>query len=167
MKGGAAVILTALVLVTSCADRTYSESEIRSLLVGSWVFSSSFETNAAATHIQLKSHGKTTFKEDGTMVSTGDSLMTVDVSEGRLPVDYHAVVRAKWVVNGQALRIARTAEEISARDEISRKFIESDGMRKLRSESPTESVYSFQAISRRKIVALDSHGARTTYTREE
>jgi len=167
MKMWLLTIVTGPLILTSCIHLTYSESEIRSMLVGSWATSNSFETNATSTRIQLKSRGKTTFDADGTLVSVTDSLMTIDVPEGKLPVDYHAVVQAKWVISGQVLRISRTAEEISGRDEISRKFIESDGMRKLRAKSPTESVYNLQNISPQKIIALDSQGSLSTFTREK
>jgi hypothetical protein len=62
--------------------------------------------------------------------------------------------------------MSRTSEKVTAKDEISRKFIESEGMKQLRSESPKEFVYTL-IISPGKIVALDTCEERTTYTREK
>jgi hypothetical protein len=166
MKACLLAVTVALVSLTSCAHRTYSEQGLGSVLVGSWNTLTSFETNAATTRIVSKSIGKTTFHGDGTMVSEADTLMRIDVSEGQLPVEYRAVVHEKWFVAGHRLHTSRTSEEITAKDEVSRKFIESEGMKKLRSESPREFIYTL-TVSPRKIVALDSHGLRTIYTREK
>lgn len=165
MKAHPLAGLIALLTLTSCVHRPYSEAELRSFVVGLWRTSSSFETNAADTRIMTKSHGKTTFKGDGTLISETDTLMRITVPEGEVPVEYHAVVHGNWSIDGQNLRTSRTSEEIEPRDELSRKFIESDGMRKLRSQSPTNFVYILRHVSARKIVALDAHGGRTTYRR--
>jgi hypothetical protein len=166
MKACSLAVLVALLCLTSCARRTYPESELRSLLVGSWNTSSLFETNTPATRIELKSIGKTAFNSDGTITSESDTLMRVRLTEGELPVEYHAVVHGNWSVSGQRLHMSRTSEKVTAKDEISRKFIESEGMKQLRSESPTEFVHTL-TISPGKIVALDAYGERTTYTREK
>ena len=166
MKIYSLTVAVALFSLTSCTHRTYSESEIRSRLVGSWRTSTSFETNAATTHIALKSIGKALFNSDGTGTSEDDNLMKIDVPEGRLTIEYRAIVHKKWSVNGQRLYISRTSEEITAKDEISRKFIESEGMKKLRSRSPTEFDYTL-TVYPLKIVALSSDGTKTTYTRQE
>ena len=108
--------------------------------------------------------GKTTFNGDGTMISETDTLMRIDVPEGQVPVKYRAVVHGKWFVEAQRLHTSRTSEEIVAKDEISRKFIESEGMKKLRSQSPSEFVRTL-TISTLKILALDGDGSRTSYTR--
>ena len=166
MKIYAFTVAIAILSLTSCSHHIYSESELRSRLAGSWDTSTSFETNTATTHIVLKSIGKATFEEDGTVISETDSLMKIDVPEGQLPVEYRAVVHGKWSIDGQTLHTSRTSEEITAKNEISRKFIESNGMKKLCSESATTFVYALNVYSR-KIVAVDSYGSRTVYTRKK
>jgi hypothetical protein len=115
----------------------------------------------------LESHGKTTFNNDGSMISETDSLMTIKIPEGNLPVAYSAVVHGKWSVGDQMLRTSRTSEEVTAKNEISRKFIDAQEMTKLRSESETDFVYRIKRISPRKIVTLDSDGSQTIYTRKK
>jgi hypothetical protein len=165
MKACPLAIPLVLFSLTSCVHRPYSEAELRTLFLGSWKTSTSFETNAPDTHILTKSHGKVTFQGDGRVVSETDTLMRITVPEGEVPVAYHAVVHGTWSIDGQNLRTSRASEEIKPMDELSRKFIESDGMRKLRSQSPTNFVYTLRQISAREIVASDAYGARTTYRR--
>jgi hypothetical protein len=167
MKACSLAILLVLLSLTSCVQRPYSEAELRTLFLGSWNTSTSFETNAADTRIVTESHGKTTFKGDGTLLSEKDTLMRITVPEGDVPVAYHAIVHGNWSIDGQNFRTSRISEEINPKDEFSRKFIEREEMRKLRSQSPTNSVYTLRHISPRKIVALDAQGARTTYGRDE
>jgi len=93
--------------------------------------------------------------------------MRIKVPEGEVPVAYHAVVHGNWSIDGQMLRTSRTSEEINPKDEVSQKFIEREGMSKLRSQSPTNFVYTLRHISAQKIVALDAQGTRTTYRRDE
>lgn len=164
MKACSFAILVALFVLASCARRTYSDTELRSLMIGSWNTTTLFETNTPGTRIVTKSTGMTTFTGDGTMKSEYDALMTISITDGQLPVEYHAVVHGNWSVSGERLRTSRTSEEITAKDQVSRNFLEREEMKKLRSQAPTESFYSL-TVSRRKVIALDSHGGQTTYTR--
>jgi hypothetical protein len=108
----------------------------------------------------------TTFKGDGTKISETDALMKINVPEGQVLVAYRAVVHGNWSIDGQILRTSRASEEINPKDESSRKFMEREGMRKLRQQSPTNFVSTLRHISPRKIVALDAQGGRTTYRRD-
>ncbi|MFN7140688.1 MAG: hypothetical protein ACK4UN_15235, partial [Limisphaerales bacterium] len=92
----------------------------------------------------MQSTGESTFNDDGTMISKTENLMVIRVPEGRLPVKFSAVVYGQWSANDQQLFTSRTSEEITAHDDLSRRFIEHEKMAKLRSESPTNFTYNLK-----------------------
>jgi hypothetical protein len=166
MKAVAFAVFLAALGSTSCSQRAHSDSEVRSLIIGSWRTSTSFKTTEDDTHIVLKSTGTTAFNADGSMKAESHTLMTITVPEGSVPIDFHAVVHGEWAIVDQALRITRMLEEVTGRDETSERFITSEGMMKLRAESAAQFLYRFKRISSTKIMTYDDDGFRTTYTRD-
>lgn len=166
MKSCPTAILVVLISLTSCGQRSYSDREVKALFLGPWKTSTSFESTSPDTHIRIRSQGRATFNDDGTVVFETDSLMTITVPEGELPVSYHAVVYGSWWIDGQQLRTSRASELVEPMDALSRRFIEGEGMKKLRSRGSTNFVFTLKHLSPRKIVTLDASGSRTTYRRE-
>lgn len=156
-------LATGLFLV-SCAHNA-SEPELKSLLTGTWNTSSHFATNTGTTRIVTQAQGHATFQADGAMVQESASVMTISLPEGELVVNYHAVVQGQWSLSGYSLRITRTGEEITPKDEASRKFIEHTDMKKLRAQGPAQFDFTLQRVSAGSVVAVDAQGARTIYTR--
>lgn len=165
MKHVTFAVLFAALITTSCGRRAYSDAELRSLLTGDWRTSTSFRTAAGDTRIVSQTTGTTTFNADGSLKSESRTLMTITTPEGSVPVDFKAVVHGTWAIDGQALMTTRVSEDVTGSDEMSAKFITSEGVMKMRAESPTQFVYRFKGISPTRIVTADEQGFRTTYTR--
>lgn len=166
MKVVTFALLFAALISTSCGRPSHSDAELQSLITGNWQTSASFETTADGTRIVSKSTGTTAFNADGSLKTESQTRMTITVSEGSVPIDFHAVVHGTWAIVDQSLKTTRISEEIKGSNEASERFITSEGMMKMRSESPTQFVSRFKRVSPGMIVTRDRDGLQTMYTRD-